>query len=235
MSSIDFDVFNYQLDRARHAPTAEQQMSAFIKLDEMVTPENVLSRDEANEDGVIAHISGGCENDHEIDGILILMFLARGASLELDVSKIHHYTPLHFAAWYGKSSVIKLLLDVGVPRDILDAKKHTALYWASCKANNECCNVLVDAGAQLMTKHRHHSVMYNSDFLRSRECARVASCVILALKRCKSNVLRNSGNGNNVLLVIARCVWQTRGQEKEWIRVAASASPKIKKLKKLKK
>lgn len=74
---------------------------------------------------------------------------------------------------------------------------------------NECDRIMVDAGAQPDAK----TPLWLREFATYREAARSASIVILGLlQRCGSL----SGNGKDVLRIIARCVWSTRGHTDSW-------------------
>ena len=62
--------------------------------------------------------------------------------------------PLHMAANEGKTSVVRYLLDQGVPVDLPDASGRTALNYAASEGHRDVVELLIDAGshAELSTR-----------------------------------------------------------------------------------
>ena len=137
-----------------------------------------------------------------------------GATLELD-SAGKRQSPLHWAAYWGKPRLLRALLDLGTPVDILYERGRTPLLFALVSKKVECARLLLDAGAQLrlVTENNYCTIpQWARDFASAREHARAASLAMLGLLRCGSRVVGRS-NGIDVLRVVARCVWGTRGQQ----------------------
>jgi ankyrin repeat protein len=62
------------------------------------------------------------------------------------------WTALHFAAWKGKVSVIKLFLARRISPEWTTAKSKAALHLAACKSHVEVAQALIDHGANLEQK-----------------------------------------------------------------------------------
>lgn len=144
--------------------------------------------------------------------------IKNGAHLELE-SAGKRLSPLHHAANNRHPKSTRLLLDLGVPVDIEDGLGNTALtfLWTNlCRLawfqgnTIECAKVLIDAGARILPL-KTMKTNWVLKFLASRDCARAASIAILGLVRCRSDCMGQ--NGKDVLVLIARCVWESRGTE----------------------
>ncbi len=87
--------------------------------------------------------------------------------------------------------------------DILDDCGRSPLYWALRYNKVECARALLDTGAQLslvkVLEDRNVTIpQWTRDF---------ASVAVLCVLRCDSRILLGSSNGNDVLRMVARCVW----------------------------
>lgn len=126
-------------------------------------------------------------------------------------------TPLHKAANAGKPKILRAILDLNII--CVDAKtnynQRTPLYWAVINYKFDCARLLIDAGAS-----PHHLPLQSEcvmKFVAARHDARLVSIIVLALQRCAARSFTQSGNGKDVLRMVARCVWSTRGEEESWI------------------
>ncbi len=79
-----------------------------------------------------------------IDGLKKLH--AQGAKLTLPSPKTGH-TPIHVAARYGNTGMVKALLDLGVPVDLKDNNGHTALHIAATMKHPQVIELLLNRGA----------------------------------------------------------------------------------------
>jgi ankyrin repeat protein len=66
---------------------------------------------------------------------------------EVCAGKNNTSTPLHVAAFFGHVNLIELLLNNGVPIDILDGKLLTPLYVAANEKRITACHLLLECGA----------------------------------------------------------------------------------------
>ena len=71
---------------------------------------------------------------------------AAGAKLTLPSPETGH-TPIHVAARYGNTEMVKTLLELGVPVDLKDRNGHTALHIAATKKHSDIINLLFSYGA----------------------------------------------------------------------------------------
>lgn len=199
-TKLDFDAFEFFLESG--------DVDAAKRL---ITPANAQTRDRGW--GVLWHL---CQYGPHDDPGLLYHFVKLGATLELD-SAGKRTSPLHRAAYNGKPRLLRALLDLGTPVDILDGFENTPLRFSLRDILVECARLLLDAGAQLSLVKENGRVFITipqqaRDFVSAREHVRAASIAMLGLLRCGSRVL-GSGNGIDVLRVVARCVWGARGQE----------------------
>jgi hypothetical protein len=66
---------------------------------------------------------------------------------EYDADAIWHGTPLHLAAAFGHIEVMDILLNAGIPIDVLDKEKETPLRWAANKERRSAVAFLISRGA----------------------------------------------------------------------------------------
>lgn len=76
-----------------------------------------------------------------------------------------------------------------------------------------CARLLIDRGAQLKNVNTNYHFEWAVFFVSSREKTRGGALAILGLLLCRSRSIVSSGNGKDVLRMISRCVWSTRGHE----------------------
>lgn len=127
-------------------------------------------------------------------------------------------SPLYVAATHCKPNLLRALIDMRKPEQfVLDAALGFALLDDDRYHKNRLCAcILVDAGARRdETKWRYLlSSDWVYDFATARKNARTASLIVLSIKRLHSGII--GINANDVLRIIARCIWSTRGH-KRWI------------------
>lgn len=175
---------------------------------QLVTSENVMFRDYMG-DGVLSYI---CMYYKVDDGDVIRYFVQQGATLELDSHK-RRWSPLHKAACRGRGKMTRALIDLGIPVDIHTEYNQTPLMRTYFYDSNfESAKVLIDAGANLSV-FNDELAGWVKEFVATREQTRAAAVIVLALQRCRSAVV-GCGNGRDVLKMVARCVWSTRGWSK---------------------
>lgn len=178
------------------------QFEAFLKLDDkraldMVTTSNSHCRSEG-ELGVISYFCKYGSDDVES----LHRLLRCGASLELDSNGLR-WNPLHVAAQRDKPKLVRALLDLGVPVNILTRYSSTPL-WCSMDSGKMCTMILIDAGAQIVPI----VPIWVRNFVATRKKIRSTALALLCVTRCGANTF---GNGKDVFLIIARCVWGLRG------------------------
>lgn len=183
----------------------------------LVTRENVASVDwrgagaAGGADVIVTLCTYGCDNP-----TILRYFLGLGAPTQ-------NCSIIFVCVLRGKPKLLRVLMDATkyVAKDdqffwpcervnALMPLLHHALF-----INSACARVLLDAGAKL---HQIKWTMKNPDFewvhdfMNKRECARTSAAIVLGIVRCGSRVLCR-----DMLKLIARCVWETRGQTDEWI------------------
>jgi serine/threonine-protein phosphatase 6 regulatory ankyrin repeat subunit A len=73
-------------------------------------------------------------------------------------AKLHEYenrTPLHWAAYYDRTVIAKLLIDAGADVDALDKNRWTPLHQAATSGVENVVKLLIDAGAKLDIKNNN--------------------------------------------------------------------------------
>lgn len=197
MKKLDFRLFE-KLLRERNVEEAKK----------LVTPENI--HDTTNWGGILVYVC--CDGPDEPD--LLRYFVAMGASLEIENNR-KPVTPLGWALRKSNYNQIKELLRLGVPvNSFVDNLNHTPLFVSLYRNDNRITKLLLDAGAKISKLPSNGNEFVTKpilDFIASREATRQACIVVLGMKRCGSRVLQP--NGIDVLRVIGRCLWETRGYE----------------------
>ncbi len=79
---------------------------------------------------------------------LVQDLITLGANLEWRDENASNRTVLHIAAMWGKTEILKLLIDAKVELDIQDNDGWTALHWAATRGITKNAQILVDAGAR---------------------------------------------------------------------------------------
>lgn len=204
---MDFDEFIDCLSRGEVAKAAK-----------MVTTRNVNCRSHLNF-GVVLLLCRFGPDDPE----LLRHFAYLGASLEM-VKRSS--TSLHWATTHNKPKLVRALLDLGANVNTRNSWGLSALQW--CRQDDQTCSILLlDAGAEIPFCPAMHKYQC---FMTTREKARSASIAILCLHRLfsKSMTTRKKARSasvailhrrhqqlfsktKDVLRVVARCVWSTRG------------------------
>lgn len=173
-----------------------------------VTHENVMNLDPQG-DCVLVYLCWVGPDDPD----LLRHFIKLGASL----SASKGFTPFQMAARENKPKLLRALLDYSDAANYMNLRTthhYTSPIEFCCNGQDkiECAKILIDAGAKL-PKQKHIGVVLDvvlQNFIETRRTTRSAAIMILGLKRCRSSVL-GGGNGGDILRVIARCVWSTRG------------------------
>lgn len=208
MGELDFDLFDELLER--HDVEAVKRL---------VTPENVMCGwDDVHDmdDGVVWCL---CNNDRGPDEPELLhYFVGLGASLGTCLSG-RLYSPIHTAAFGGKTNLVRAFLDYyDVPVDIVGLN-WTPLGCAVLHNHRSCVHLLLDRGAdvsgfqEFYLNKKPELFPLLQRFIHGRNRAQTATLVILNLM--KEQTFRATGNGKDVLRMIARCVWATR-ENKKW-------------------
>lgn len=194
MSELDFNSFKSYLN-----------IGDIDAAKRLVTPANVQTRDRYDY-GVLWYF---CWYGPDDPGLLF-HFMELGVTLELD-SVGWRSSPLHQTAGCGKPRLLRALLDLGIPVDILNCDKVTPLFWSLMGDQVECAWLLLDAGAQLSFVEKVGTFIpeWVREFVTKREQTRTSSVIILGLLRCNSKV--TGQNGRDVLKMVARCMWRLRG------------------------
>lgn len=165
----------------------------------IVTRENILSRDRSG-DGVLVYL---CRKGPD-DPSLVRHFVGLGAETSaLGIG----WSPLQIAANYHKPKLLRALLDVNIKDvNVVTQFRSAQILYFSPKQHCECIRILVDAGSEIPA----YLNVFLHEFVTKRNETRTAAIMILGLKRCRSRVIGKS-NGGDVLRLIARAVWSTRG------------------------
>lgn len=129
----------------------------------------------------------------------------------------HDWSILHVAVYHDKPIIARALLDLGnveVQIDKVDQHGNTPLYLALTNEKWRSAKLLLDAGANLESVGTCRHAIVACEFVAARLKARTASVAMLGLKHCQCQTTIGC-NGKDVLRVIARCIWESRGHD-EW-------------------
>lgn len=170
----------------------------------LVTPENVANKFDSGF-GVVWHY---CLYGKVDDPDIVYHFVAMGASLDVGNKNLIS-SSLHAAATNQKPRILKALLALGCPVDMIDKRCLTPLC-RSLTFSRPCAEILLDAGAKLSNVRVGTIVpQWATEFVRVREETRSTAIIILGILKCGGK----NANGKDELLMIARCIWSTRGQK----------------------
>lgn len=134
---------------------------------------------------------------------LLLFALSLGATMKLD--KL-----LSLVATKEKPNMIRYLLDMCCGET--ETATATSPLLIAAWPNRFCLKILLDAGAnpqRIMIVFRSTKT-WITGFLQARDQTRCVAIAVLGLKQCRSHVIGRH-NGVDILLVVARCIWATRG------------------------
>lgn len=81
-----------------------------------------------------------CENEEVLSSLLNI----EGVSQYVNVTNSYNQTPLMLAVKQGRIESVKLLLNAGANKNILDVNHHTALYYAKVTSNSAVIQLLSD-------------------------------------------------------------------------------------------
>lgn len=180
----------------------------------IITQDNVRECD-SNGCGVVWHM---CRSPFFPDDAKTLTyFIKLGASYFINVQDAACRVivePIHLAARTGKKNMLRVLLDLGIPVDTPSfCVRNTPLFYAvNSDRGRDCARLLLDAGANLDLVHNNIKIpTWVGKFVANRYSARNASIAILYLHSDAKATKSLCGNGRDMLRMIARCVWSTRG------------------------
>ena len=139
------------IDKVRYSSPAMYIIARMMPARETLTPgfRDVLGVDKA----ISERIKKGEYNDLFISAVEqglvgVVKYLL---DLGVDAMKIKNETDetmLHFAAWEGHTEIVKLFLDAGMNKDVMDFFAETPLHCAVEKGNIEIVKLLLDVGAR---------------------------------------------------------------------------------------
>lgn len=122
------------------------------------------------------------------------------------------WAPIHRAAMHGQFQLVKALVQLGVSVNLLDCGRtpldSMMVMEKLHNADMKMCMYLLDIGATSSHPIDDCKLVV---FVSNREATRNASIIVLGLHRCRCTKALK-GNGKDVLLMIARCLWSIRGQ-----------------------
>lgn len=115
----------------------------------------------------------------------------------------------------NKPKILRALLD-----DYSVSPKNDWLETAILYHNTHIIRVLIDAGVSVTVPVTSHSwsIQYPefiNRFITKRNHTRTISVIVIGLKTLCARSDALQGNGKDVLVMIARCIWSTRGHETE--------------------
>lgn len=177
----------------------------------LVTRENGHLRDEDG-CGVIWHYMYHSNVD---DTDLLHHFVRCGATLDAPRLCLC-YSPLQQSVAFKKPKIMhELLFSLHYPVNCCHGGQ-TALKVALENKDVASAKILLDAGATFGSSQiesgRSTVVSGLKRFVLNREQSRATSLIIIGLNVVRSSIV-GIGNGRDVLRMIGRCVWSTRGHE----------------------
>jgi hypothetical protein len=138
-------------------------------------------------------------------------------------------TALHFIE--NSVRCAALLLNAGANINVCDKMSHTPLDNVLCGelaygGSADVVKYLLDRGAQTSRSDIENNEFYaafisgritcRSAFISGRITCRSACLAVVSLSKCKEASTSLRGNGRDVLGIVARLVWLTRGDEVGW-------------------
>ena len=84
----------------------------------------------------------------------------------LDIQDEYGYTALMWAAKYGQTAIVDLLIKAGANKNIKDNEGHTALMLAACNNHKDIVGLLIKAGANknIKDKYGHTALMLAAEY-----------------------------------------------------------------------
>lgn len=201
---LDFFAFNKCLEKGN-----------FVGAKQLVCPENGNQIDPMTQRSVLSLYC--IMNDAPDDPDIIHYFVHCGAPIrDVPCEEKAWLHPIHYAAINNKPKFARALLDHGAEVNMPSNEVGcTALFWAIRHQSWTCAKVLIDAGALYYDFQIVASCVNGAkpldQFIVTREQTRSVAIVVLGLHSCGSGTVIGSHNGKDVLRMIARCVWGTRG------------------------
>lgn len=124
----------------------------------------------------------------------------------------YHFPPLMKATSLSKWISMRVLLNAGC--NVNEPHQHQRAIDIAIDNNDITgLKLLLDAGANPSYARRQNVPFWVHEFMSNREQTRSQCICVLGLKRVRSRSL-GCANGTDVLRIIARCVWETRGHNK---------------------
>jgi ankyrin repeat protein len=80
---------------------------------------------------------------------LVSDLIVLGANVDWQDEENYNWTPLHWAAGYGRVEIARMLIDAGADVNVQDEWGKTSLHWAASRGKVEIAQMLIDAGADL--------------------------------------------------------------------------------------
>lgn len=151
---------------------------------------------------------------------LLRHFIMCGAPMEPDDTMMGL---LHICALHAKPLLLREIINIrgGASIDDLESKDRFGrdVYDLALLFFNDedkpfeervaCIKELIEVNGKVPPKWK--SCKWVNEFAAARVATRSAAIAILGLIRCSSATLQRTQNGKDVLILIARCIWGTRG------------------------
>ena len=152
-----------------------------------------------------------CENNLTDSAVLVCHLLDCGA--DINAHDRDGWSALHSAAWTRNLNCLRVLLRRGASMEPKDLNGLTPLAMTLDRGYRECATLLLDWGAQLSLVGVDVEVPeWARTYVGGRERARMAAVVLLGSRRKhRSPVL--ASNAMDVIRLIAKVLWSTRGDE----------------------
>ncbi|XP_061565179.1 poly [ADP-ribose] polymerase tankyrase-2-like [Cololabis saira] len=152
----------------------------------LVTAENVNSRDMAGRKSTPLHFAAGFGRKEVVD-----LLLQKGANVH--ARDDGGLVSLHNACSFGHAQVVSLLLRCGADANVRDNWNYTPLHEAAIKGKIDVCIVLLQHGAEPNTR--------NTDGRTALDLAEPSAKAVLTGEYRKDELLESARNGNEVKLM----------------------------------
>ncbi|KAM3178881.1 hypothetical protein ACTXT7_001711 [Hymenolepis weldensis] len=143
---LDTDSLVYDLLRGDAAVLEAAKRGNLMKIQRLITPDNINCRDTAGRNSTPLHLAAGY-NNLEVAEFL----LAAGA--DVNAQDKGGLIPLHNASSYGHVDVAALLIRHGTSVNAVDKWGYTPLHEAAQKGRTQLCSLLLAHGANSLTRN----------------------------------------------------------------------------------